>query len=400
MAHPQVRWRRASLVALLSLTTATLTAQAFTPPTVTWDTPAVEPSKDKTNRPIIGAGMPIGNGQTLGYVFKISPEDGPSPDTTFHLPVGVSFTVNMPEAMASDGSLFSLGMVSIDTVPSLFHQHDWRLYYTQTLNTSDASVTISTQTSTIKVWVDAQTNLITTSVQSKQPVGVRVRIQSLRPTDTRFQYPGNNLTTLQINATLPTSDPDALSHRNNAIRLSHRNVHQDKPAYFNDTLRQQGLGEYVDLLYAKGSDRWTNRQFGMQCSGPGLVVDTTTDPTEFSLISTALSTSFQLHVTTLAAQTRTADAFYTQLEMLHRSHTSLSMAAQQLMQDAHVKYWSSFWSRSYIAIQSTTTTTTTTTTNTNTNINNINTKYALTRYLQTIQVQGASNNGWVPIKVS
>ena len=71
--------------------------------------------------------MSIGNGKVLCYVFAVDPSDGPIPITpSFDLPTGVSFMVNMPEAMASDSTLFSLRMRSIDTVPSMFHDRHYR----------------------------------------------------------------------------------------------------------------------------------------------------------------------------------------------------------------------------------------------------------------------------------
>ena len=102
--------------------------------------------------------MPIGNGKVLGYVFAVDPVDGPTTiSPSFILPTGVSFMVDMPEAMASDASLFSLGMVSLDTVPSMFTNEDWRLNFHQYLNASEGSVTVSTARASVKVWIEATT---------------------------------------------------------------------------------------------------------------------------------------------------------------------------------------------------------------------------------------------------
>ena len=375
-----------------------LTTSSFAPPNVLWDTPTLEPSRNKKNASIIGSGLPIGNGRTLAYVFQINPDDtsGVIPNSTFNVPIGVSFMVDMPEAMASDGSLFGLGMVSIVTTPSMFAAKDWRLHFTQLLNTSDASVTISTEFITVKVWVDANTDAIMTDIQSSDTaLDVQIDIQSLRPNNhgRRFTYAGNNLTTLNINTTYPTSLPDVFTTTKNTISLSHRNVNADKPAYFNDTLKQQAMGEYVEELNKQGSNRWHHRQFGMVGSGKGLVTKKRTTAqrgtTKYRLVSTAPATSFKLVVSTLATQTNNAVAFNHQLMALHGYHTASE--ARHTFQSQHVQHWSSFWSRSYIVAASrkpmfgdpTPT---------------INRKYALARYLQTIQVQGASKQGWVPIK--
>jgi hypothetical protein len=372
----------------------TTLANSLIPPTVVWNTATKEPSRNKNNDSIIGSGLPIGNGETVAYVFKLSPSDDrkPLPNASyFDLPIGVSFIVDMPEAMASDGSLFSLGMITLDTVPSMFASYNWETSFHQILNTSDASVTISTKSVSIKVWVDANTNLITASVTSTHPVGLEVQIQSLRPAGKRFTYPGNNLTTLNINTTFPTSLPDTFVTTENTISVSHRNDFEDKPAYFNDTLKQQGLGDIVDTLYAQGSDHWTNRQFGMICSGKGLISKKNSLNSKHMLVSSKFSTSFSLAITTLAKQTDDSTIFNNELNEQHNHHIESNDFYTK-----HLEHWKNFWDKSYIITKS----------NRKSNYSNVtkdptpslNRKYPLTRYLQSIQVQSGTKGGWVPIK--
>lgn len=99
---------QASLLLLASL--AASVYAVFTPPIVSWDTATVEPSINIKGMPIIGGGMPVGNGETACLVFPL--KNAPfhySKDTDFSLPSGVSFFVSMATAMASDTSLFQLG---------------------------------------------------------------------------------------------------------------------------------------------------------------------------------------------------------------------------------------------------------------------------------------------------
>ena len=401
----KIQNRKCFHLLLLLWTYLSTTTALFTPNNLIWTTTSHEPTQNRLNQPIIGNGMPIGNGQTTGYIFSIDPEDGPfvTPGTDgFVVPVGIGIMVDMPEAMASDGSLFGLGMVSIDTIPSIFSENDWRLFYKQTLNVSEASVTIATNVATIKVWIDAGTNAITTCVQSKQPVDLQVQLQSFRPTHGRFEYMGEDISKLKINATTPTSNPDSFTTKDNVLTISHRNVQDDKPAYFNDTLRQQGMGDYVDALYTQGSDRWSNRQFGMSISGKNLknlnVINTpdanNTAIVRHHLMSSSKATTFQLLISTHANQTDSNAMFQHQLNLVHQHNQQAQAAAAKTATSifspptSHVTWWSNFWSRSHVVISGGAK---------SDNTLQISNKYTWTRYLQTIQIQGGIDH-WVPIK--
>ena len=85
-----------------------------------WTSPTAEPGTKvhrQTNGPVISGGMPLGNGETTALVFPLAPVNGsnfslvPPP---FILQNSLSFFVSMTTAMASDTSLFKLGMVSLD----------------------------------------------------------------------------------------------------------------------------------------------------------------------------------------------------------------------------------------------------------------------------------------------
>ena len=405
------------LIHLLLICTALPRAlSTYSPPTLTWKTTFPTPTKNQAGQPIVGGGMPVGNGRTTAYVFVVDPADAPTPifpgTQGFFLPVGISIMVDMPAAMASDGSLFGLGMISIDTVPSMFAENDWRINFQMTLNASEASVTISTNLAQIRVWVDATTNLLVTSVNSKQVVELVAQVQSLRPTNGKFEYAGEALEHLRINALFPTSNPDIFltDKTANTLTISHRNVPSDKPAYFNDTLRQQGLGEFVEDLYAQGSDRWSNRQFGMLLSGENLKSSSKPDANgtlRHLLVSTTASNTFRLVVTTHANQTETDAAFQKQLRASHHRNTMRSASTLSASPSlAHLTYWLKFWSRSHIVVTSSSdngsdndnvSDSDNDNDNDSDNTAAITEKYAWTRYLQTIQIQGGPNH-WIPIK--
>jgi hypothetical protein len=155
----------------------------------------------------------------------------------FQLPVSMSFLVNMATAMASDTSLFKLGMVSLITDPPLFEAD--LASFEQTLDLATATVTVhaatkSGRTLAISVAVDANTNTITALLNSSTPLSMTVVVQSLHPSE-RFTYDGG------FGGPAPMSEPDAFSSTSTRVTISHRNEDTDEPAAFNYTLEQQGL---------------------------------------------------------------------------------------------------------------------------------------------------------------
>ena len=106
--------------------------------TVTWTTPTVEPGQAhrNTNGPVISGGMPLGNGETAVLAFPLVPAAGsnfrlPGDVGAFVLQSSISFFVSMTTAMASDTSLFKLGMVSLVTDPPLFDASEPPLTFEQ-----------------------------------------------------------------------------------------------------------------------------------------------------------------------------------------------------------------------------------------------------------------------------
>ena len=125
--------------------------------------------------------------------WPIPPPHPPTPQPGslggFQLPNSVSFLVNMATAMASDTSLFKLGMVSLVTTPPLFEQN--LTSFEQTLDIATATVSIQATTAggrgfSASVAVDANSNTITALLNTTVPVSLEVTVQSLHP-NTTFQ---------------------------------------------------------------------------------------------------------------------------------------------------------------------------------------------------------------------
>lgn len=332
---------------------------------VVFDSPTAEPGKNRAKQPIISGGMPIGNGETAALVFPVTQAFNATPD--FGLREGVHIWVSMATAMASDQSIMSLGVVSIETDPPLGVNE-----FRQTLVLENGSVEISTAVGTVTSWVDALTNRVVVSVRGSgdRKISTRVSVQSLRP-KTRFAYNGR--------CSSPTSAADewiqpAGAH---AVGLSHRNDDSDiallnKAAAFNATLDQQGLGAFADRL--QGSDRWRNLQFGLLVSGDGL---TKHGGTSGLLHTSEASNSLELVITTLSKQTASSDLWQEDIAALHGRHVASLAQAWGPHQD----HWTRFWNQSHIWVSG------------NASLETLTERYAQTRYLQAIQA-----GTWVPIK--
>ena len=356
---------------------------------VVFDTPSVEPGTNAEGKPVISGGMPIGNGETTALVFPLT-----SPVETssgFRLEIGVHIWIAMTTAMASDTALMPLGVVSIITYPSLFSgMHNNTFQFSQTLHMGNATVEIETSNGgSILVWCDANTNRINSMIRGTGGnMTARVAIKSLRPSK-RFEYYGR--------CSRPTSPADEWitnitggdkNISSITIGLSHRNMDEDivfpkvTTAYFNSTLKQQGLSAYVEQLQT--SDRWRNRQFGFVVSpgGPGMqIIDSnTTNGTLVMSTSPSINAKeVNLVITTMSRQTKSAEEWQRGIVKLHLAHTTSGDAGRR---SAHNSFWESFWDRSHIWVG-----------NGFGDLEILTGRYAQTRYVQAIQAKT-----WVPIK--
>ena len=184
-----------------------------------------------TGNQIIGGGQPIGNGNLVASVFPIvfqnamlhcvntkASADGRRPSQRlcphFSLKHGVSLFVNMATAMASDTSLVRMGMVTVQTEPDMFSGGQ-PARFEQVFDAADASVTVTTEVATVKVWVDALTDAIfvhCNSTDGTTALKLHVHVQSVRP---------------PVNTT--TGQPDVLASDASAIAItiSRRNYDLD-----------------------------------------------------------------------------------------------------------------------------------------------------------------------------
>jgi hypothetical protein len=389
---------------------------------IAWDSPTIEPgvAHRNTNGPVIGGGMPLGNGEVAVLAFPLVPVVG----SNFSLPAAgdfvlqssISFFVSMTTAMASDTSPFKLGMVSLVTDPPLFEPS--LQAFEQRLDMDRAFFTVRATSKggrsvVAQLFVDANSNTISVSLNSSEPLRLFVRVQSVHP-PTRFAYGGGFLDWMghsmpevsgpDIFEAAPMSAPTA-----GTVVISHRNEDNDFPAAFNYTLRQQGLGALTAEL--QSSDRWRHRQFGMIVSGTsgskvrsastGQPRSTANDPlvqlNSSTLCSSAPSTQFDLTISMHANQTVNHDEWLAQLTGLHRVTTSEGTAAKR--EEAHVSWWDRFWRRSHVWVSESesggdsSTTSRKAAASSSEAVQRLTQTYAATRYVQAIQ-----SRTWVPIK--
>ena len=377
--------------------------------TTTWYTPTPEPALANASigeMSHIAGGLPIGNGDTAGILFPVTKAFNTTP--SFHLEAGVHLMLSMATAMASDSALMPLGVVSISTDPPLGVSS-----FRQSLHLTNATAEVRTSVGVISAWVDAESNRAVVSVRSANATSpfraVNVTVQSLRPSR-RFGYAGRCGT--------PTAAPDVWSQPagSDSIALSHRNEDDDlvgnfgprhpaSPAYFNSTLRQQGLASLIPAL--QSSDRWRHRTFGLVVSARGLEVDAEgpfgqTKPNgahgeyrRARLRSTGALSATHITITTLSEQAPTQVEWEAHAAARHRAHVRQSAGVDS--RALHDAYWQRFWERSHIWVGSSRSGASPPPSPPQSSLAsalaNLTRRYAQTRYVQAIQA-----GTWVPIK--
>jgi hypothetical protein len=345
--------------------------------TVKWTTPTSEPGTNQAKQPVVSGGMPIGNGETTALVFPVSKAFNTS--SGFSVPVGVHLLLSMTTAMASDTELFPLALVTIETHPPLGTDD-----FCQTLHLSNGSVCVSTSVGSVNAWVDASTNHVLARVRGAAgPLSANVTVHSLRPSE-RFTYGAR--------CSSPTSNPDNLTRIDvlgvrDGVALFHRNEDEDiaflnKPAAFNTTLRQQGLGELIDSL--QSVDVWRNRAFGLLMSGRGFGASPTQSTSRSSIVTEKAADELVVSITTHAEQVESGDAWLRETARMHRAHRRASHngPSVDVAERRHDAAWATFWDRSHIHVSGGAV-----------GVASLTERYAQARYVHAIQ-----SGTWVPIK--
>ena len=263
------------------------------------------PSKDYNGT------MPIGNGDIGANVWV-----EPTGDLIFYLSKTDAWSGGGP-----DPELLKLGRFRVRLDKPLFQEG---AAFRQELDLKTGSITIHASVGemkrSIRFWIDANRPVVHLDIQSSPPCTAEIALESWRA-EGKYLRGGS-----QKDIILPADGQ--------TVRWYQRNVH----SIFKDNMKNQHMGDVVDQF----PDPLINRTFGGVISGKGLKSKddktlATTDPVE----------NIEIQIHPLTAQTKTADEWLLQLE---EQRKTVDAAPKSEAWEAHVKWWQSFWQRSWIDV--------------------------------------------------
>ena len=263
------------------------------------------PSKDYNGT------MPIGNGDIGANVWV-----EPTGDLIFYLSKTDAWSGGGP-----DPELLKLGRFRVRLDKPLFQEG---AAFRQELDLKTGSITIHASVGemkrSIRFWIDANRPVVHLDIQSSSPCTAEIALESWRA-EGKYLRGGS-----QKDIILPADGQ--------TVRWYQRNVH----SIFKDNMKNQHMGDVVDQF----PDPLINRTFGGVISGKGLKSKddktlATTDPVE----------NIEIQIHPLTAQTKTADEWLLQLE---EQRKTVDAAPKSEAWEAHVKWWQSFWQRSWIDV--------------------------------------------------
>ena len=263
------------------------------------------PSKDYNGT------MPIGNGDIGANVWV-----EPTGDLIFYLSKTDAWSGGGP-----DPELLKLGRFRVRLDKPLFQEG---AAFRQELDLKTGSITIHASVGemkrSIRFWIDANRPVVHLDIQSSSPCTAEIALESWRA-EGKYLRGGS-----QKDIILPADGQ--------TVRWYQRNVH----SIFKDNMKNQHMGDVVDQF----PDPLINRTFGGVISGKGLK-----SKDDKTLATTAPVENIEIQIHPLTAQTKTADEWLLQLE---EQRKTVDAAPKSEAWEAHVKWWQSFWQRSWIDV--------------------------------------------------
>jgi len=282
---------------------------------VVWETA----SKDSSGS------MPIGNGD-IGLNVWVE-EDG-----------DIVFYISKTDAWSENARLLKLGKVRVKVSPNPFEKGK---PFKQTLKLRQGEIEITGGTAerkvTLRVWVDANQQVIRVEAKSKRAFNLEMRLEVWRKSERELKGgEANSARGLTGTNTYPIIVyPDTIvPSKDERIMWYHRNEKSCYPI----TMTNQHLGK----LLTKYPDPLMGRTFGGCIKGDGLkAVGNQT------LKSGKARKRFVVSIYPLTAQTkRSADW----LRLLERQITAIDATDLESARAAHRKWWDGFWNRSWIRV--------------------------------------------------
>ena len=302
------------------------------------------PSKDYNGT------MPIGNGDIGANVWV-----EPTGDLIFYLSKTDAWSGGGP-----DPELLKLGRFRVRLDKPLFQEG---ATFRQELDLKTGSITIHATTGemkrSIRFWIDANRPVVHLDIQSSLPCTAEIALESWRA-EGKYLRGGS-----QKDIILPADGQ--------TVRWYQRNVH----SIFKDNMKNQHMGDVVDQF----PDPLIHRTFGGVISGEGLK-----SKDDKTLATTVPMEQIEIQIHPLTAQTKTADEWLLQLEEQRKTANATPTGEAW---SAHVKWWQSFWQRSWIDV----------TPSAETGQNNSNEAFEVSQaYTLQRWVQACAGRGAYPIK--
>ena len=303
------------------IATATLRAASVSDYNVIWDSPSAD----------CNGSMPIGNGDIGANVWI-----EPSGDICFYL--------SKTDSWDEHSELLKLGKLRVRLTPNPFTNVT---RFKQELDLQDGVIKISGTSlqseaaADLRFWIDAHHPVVRITGSTTVKTEVEVRFEPWRTVatwDGLFSGLDNKAKKLD---TVPYPDfiesDTILAGRNASLLWFHRN-RTNEHSFWADTLQVQGLGDFK----SRSADPLLNLTFGALVQGNGLVSQSPT-----LLKSAQPSTTLDISVVALTAQTATAPEWVQQVEALAAADLKLS---RETAAAAHKKWWHEFWERSWIRV--------------------------------------------------
>jgi hypothetical protein len=281
---------------------------------VVWETA----SKDSSGS------MPIGNGD-IGLNVWVE-EDG-----------DLLFYISKTDLWSENARLMKLGKVRMKVRPNQFRKG---MAFKQTLKLRQGEIEITggaaEQKVTLRVWVDANQQVIRVEAESKEAFGFEAEMEMWRTKERELKGgEANSARGLTRGNYQIIAYPDTvLPAKGDRIVWYHRNEKSCYPV----TLKNQHLGELLD----KYPDPLMGRTFGGCMKGEGLKA-----VGNQVLKSVEPGKRFVVSIYPLTAQTKTGGEW---LKLLENRVKSIDAADLETARTAHRKWWYEFWRRNWIHV--------------------------------------------------
>lgn len=268
--------------------------------------------------------MPLGNGDIGVNVWVEAGGD-------------LLFYLAKTDAWSENAQLLKLGRVRVRISPNPFlagQQFEQRLH----LATGEVEIAAGTgpHAMTLRVWVDANHPLIQVDLEGKSKFVVQAELELWRTAQCELNAPERHSVYGLYDSPTPVfSEPDQI------VDAGHDRVvwyHRNERSIWSANLKLQALDELARTM----PDPLQHRTFGGALRGEGL-----TRVTPTSIKSRKPQKQCRLQVSLLTRQTDTPQGWLEQLTAATRRSDDIRTEKRRL---AHRRWWSAFWSRSYIFV--------------------------------------------------